>query len=111
MDTRKPFKTKVFNALGAMALLASLAFSGVTYLSKRSLEAQNGQQADRIARLDSEAKKLRQQYRDDEARITVLGDQVAKLLPENTTLKENVGAFAEQAAACEKFRQTFKPGV
>ena len=93
MDTRKPVITKIFIALGAIALVASLAFSGVTYLSKRSLEVQNRQQADKLTKLAS------------------LSDQLAKLLPENSSLKDNVGAFAEQAAACEKIRQTLKLGV
>lgn len=112
MDTRKKqIMTKVFTTLGAIALVASLGFSGVTYLSKRSLEVQNKQQADQLTKLDGQAKKLKKQYDEDEAKLASLSDQLAKLLPENSTLKDNVGAFAEQAAACEKIRQTLKLGV
>lgn len=111
MDNRKPVITKIFTALGAIALAASLAFSGVTYLSKRSLEVQNKQQADKLTKLDAQVKTLDKQYRDDETKLASLSDQLAKLLPENSSLKDNVGAFAEQAAACEKIRQTLKLGV
>jgi cell division protein FtsB len=118
MANIKPIITKVLTTLGAIALLASLGFSGVTYLSKRSLETQNKAQTDRLASLDHEVERLRQhdsddaaKVKDDAAKLKALQDQLARLLAENGGLKDNMGAFAEQAGACEKIRHTLKLGA
>jgi hypothetical protein len=111
MGNTHPLLIKVLTALGAVALVVSLGFSSVTYISKRALETQNKVQADKLARLDGENKRLDRLNRDDEAKLKSLGDQLATLLPENSTLKDNMGAFAQQAAACVKIRQTLKLGA
>lgn len=111
MGNYKPIITKAITALGATALLASLGFSGLTYVSKRNLETQNKAQTDKLARLDGENKRLGKLYADDETRLKSLGDQLSTLLPENTSLKDNMGAFAEQAGACAKIRQALKLGA
>jgi hypothetical protein len=111
MGNTNPFLTKALTALGAVALVVSLGFSGVTYISKRALETQNKVQADKLAKLDGENKRLGRLNSDDEAKLKSLSDQLARLLPEDSTLKDDMGAFAQQAAACEKIRQTLKLGA
>jgi len=103
--------SKVFTTIGAIALVASLGFSGITYVQKRNLAAQYKAQSDKMATLDGQVKALAKEKQDDEAKLKSLGDQLAALLPENNTLKDNMGAFAQQAAVCEKIRQTLKLGA
>ncbi|PZR46020.1 MULTISPECIES: hypothetical protein [Burkholderiaceae] len=111
MSKFKQILTKVLTAIGAVALVASLAFSGLTYVQKRNLAAQYKTQSDKLATLDGQVKALTQQKQDAEAKAKSLGDQLAALLPENSSLKENMGAFAEQATICEKIRRTLKLGT
>jgi hypothetical protein len=111
MSKLKLIMPKILSAIGAIALIASLSFSGITIVQKRDIEVQYKAQSDRVAALEAQAKQLKLDKKDDEAKLKSLGDQVAALLPENSSLKDNVGAFAEQAAVCEKIRQTLKLGT
>ncbi|VVD30963.1 hypothetical protein [Paraburkholderia dioscoreae] len=106
MNKAKIILRKVLMVLGVAALIASLGSSALLYLNKQTLEKQNKLQSDKLTALDKRVDALNKASSDDKAELASLRDQVKLLQPENATLKESVGAFATQAAACDALKHT-----
>lgn len=106
MTNTKQLIRKALIVIGSIALVASLGFSGVMYLGNRSLERTNKQQSDKIAKLDKQVVDLSRTKKDDETQLASMRDQLQNMQPDYDKLKQSVGAFATQAAACETIRQS-----
>ena len=106
MATIKQLVNRTRITIGSLALVASLGFSGVMYLRNRSLERTNLQQSDRIGSLGRQVDQLSREKHSDETQIALMLNQLQTMLPDYDKLKQSIGAFATQAAACETLRQS-----
>ncbi|CAE6842343.1 hypothetical protein [Paraburkholderia aspalathi] len=106
MSNTKLFIRKVLIVIGSIALVTSLGFSGVMYIGNRSLERTNKEQSDKLAKRDKQIDQLNRTKTDDESQLASMRDQLHSLQPDYDTLKQSVGAFATQAAACETIKQS-----
>lgn len=106
MATIKQLFHRTLITIGSLALVTSLGFSGVMYFGNRSLERTNLQQSTRIASLDRQVDQLNRAKHGDETQIALMLNQLQTMLPDYDKLKQSIGAFASQAAACETLRQS-----
>ncbi|KWK68760.1 hypothetical protein [Burkholderia pseudomallei] len=111
MSKIKTIVTRTLIALGGVVLIASLGATAVSYQMNRELAKRNQEQATKISSLDVSVKDLNKRLstRDDE--LKGLRDQLAIVQPQVDTLKNNMDAFATQAAACDTVRRSLKGGA
>jgi hypothetical protein len=99
-------RTILLTSLGTVALLASLAAAGTLYVTNSKLEKTKLDQANKIATLETQNKGLTKDKGAQDLRIVELERTIKELSPENTELKENIGAFATQAASCDTLKKS-----
>ena len=99
-------RTFAIATLGTVAVVASLGAAGTLYVANQQLEKSKAEQTRKSADLTKENGQLAKDKGERDTRIVALERQVQELSPENTSLKESVGAFATQAATCDTLKKT-----
>lgn len=114
MSNVKKFVVKLSIAGGILALIASTGFGAINYIGRTALQRQYASKEDELAKANKRNLELRSAHDQDQRQIADQQRELEQLRPDNTTMKESIGAFAIQAAACEALRQSINakgPGV
>ncbi|HDR9757820.1 TPA: hypothetical protein QDC44_001943 [Burkholderia cepacia ATCC 25416] len=110
MDLQR-FAKRAFIAVGAVSLALSLGATGVIYKMNRELTKQNQEQTTRIKTLTDDVEKFGKRLTASNDQLASLQSQMAGSQTELEKLKDNVDAFATQAAACDTLRRSLKGGA
>ncbi|WP_431229184.1 hypothetical protein [Burkholderia contaminans] len=105
------FAKRALVAVGVVGLVVSLGTTGVIYKMNRELTRQNQEQTARVKTLTDDVEKLGKRLTASNDQIAGLQSQMAGSQSELEKLKDNVDAFATQAAACDTLRRTIKGGA
>ncbi|MBU9236625.1 hypothetical protein KTD19_30090 [Burkholderia multivorans] len=107
----KVFVKRAIFTVGIITLLASLGAAAIGYKLNVNLSKRNTEQAREISALKEDVRKLGERLSTSDAELKGLRNQGDANQAELNKLKDNVDAFATQAAACETLRRSVKGGA